>query len=362
MTGSHPKFLPIARECENGQAPPPRSEAERGGGRPYPCLSSNNCNESVAHGSPSTIENRLNLLTGNHKKTAEALRQNIQIMVDRVGIKHVVCLDLTVPDKGGVSPGEFQRRYKSLCNGLLNSRYGSRIRVLERGGKNGRLHAHLLIEVGFDASTGTDWEKLKVGDYRGANPTLRQEWKFLLSTLKKYGFGRFSMLPIRSTAEGIAFYVGKYVSKHIDCRREEDKGIRLVEYGQGARHWNSRFAWHSEGAKAWRGKTRAVGSAMGITEEGDMHKALGRRWCWKYRMFFVRTILGPIPSDQDWKGITKEIEKEMIRLAGLGQKFFLSPAEAAVEIGLKATESNRAKNGVKGIMPLRGAGGGAHPV
>ena len=41
------------------------------------------------------------------------------------------------------------------------------------------------------------------------------------------------MLPICSTAEAIAKYTGGYIAKHMQNRKECDKGVRLVRYGKG---------------------------------------------------------------------------------------------------------------------------------
>jgi len=144
-------------------------------------------------------------------------------------------------------------------------------------------------------------------------------------------------LPVKSTSEGIAFYVGKYVSKHVDGRRPEDKGVRLVEYGKAARNWNSRFAWHTPKAQYFRQKVAAIAKEIQV-EDGGMAKALGTNWSFKYRFEIRRTILGDSPHEFDLVDWPKEFMEEIYRVVAAGQRPFINPAAAAVEIGLKDQE------------------------
>jgi hypothetical protein len=62
------------------------------------------------------------------------------------------------------------------------------------------------------------------------NPYLRSEWVSWRKTTPLYGFGRTEMTPIESSADGIAWYVYRYISRHIGNRHPADKGARLVRY------------------------------------------------------------------------------------------------------------------------------------
>lgn len=304
----------------------------RAGARtPLPCLFSNNSNER----GKIEPESRLHLLTGNHRKTAEALRRNIQIMAEKYGVERLGFLTLTTPDD--VTPKEYQRRFNSLRAGVLHERYGDRIKIVERGKTSGRFHGHLLVVLPFDIRTGCNFEEFAKGVYTSAPQALREEWAFLRGVLPGYSFGRHELLPVKSTADGIAFYLGKYVSKHVDGRKPEDKGVRLVEYGKAARCWNSRFAWHTPKAMLWRAKVAAVGSAMRLPDD-DMGKALGRNWAFKNMLIFRRVLLGPEPTPLDLEDIGPDFVKEIQRLGDLRQKIWLTPAEACVEIGLQEYE------------------------
>lgn len=311
------------------------------GAVPLPRLFSNNSN-----GQRETVEaetqKKLNFLTGNHRKTAESLRQNIQIMAADYGIEHIGFLTLTTPDD--VTPKEYQRRFNSLRAGVLDDWCGDRIKIVERGKKSGRFHGHLLVVLGFDIRTGCNFAEFAQGNYSSAPLELRKAWAFLREILPKYGFGRHELLPVKSSADGIAFYVGKYVSKHVDGRKLEDKGVRLVEYGKGARHWNSRFAWNTDKAKLWRAKVGAIGAVMRVPESDGLGKALGKSWAFRHRLIFRRTVFNGNPSPFDLEP-DQDFMKEIYRLIddGQGAHIWLSPEEACTEIGNQIEERKRSK-------------------
>jgi hypothetical protein len=164
--------------------------------------------------------------------------------------------------------------------------------------KSGRVHYHLLVNVGKDIRTGVDFKELVNRNYSSAPPSLRQEWSFWRMTAKKYGFGRTELLPVASNAEAIGRYVGKYISKNIGQKRpDEDKGVRLVEYSRGARVHSTRFQFVTENSKKWRSKVKAFAKLMtdsGATldpETGDcpqltfenLSQYLGPKWAYHFR-------------------------------------------------------------------------------
>lgn len=255
----------------------PRTHAPR-----LPCLSSNNSTEGRAVG-----------LSQQHRKSASALAWNVQALVERHGIERVGFLTLTFADHV-LCPKEAQRRFNSLATHVLRSRYVDHIRVSERQ-KSGRLHYHLLVVMpaGIDIRTGADFESFSLGDYRSAPKALRSEWSFWRATAKRFRFGRTELLPVRSTAEGIARYVGKYISKGVANRTEMDHGVRLVEYTRGARIATTKFAWATPGAAAWRRKValfaRIVGEREGILDLkfSELSIVLGRAWAHRHRSFIA---------------------------------------------------------------------------
>jgi hypothetical protein len=122
-------------------------------------------------------------------------------------------------------------------------------------------------------------------DYRSANDALRSEWKFLREIAPRYGFGRTELLPIKSNREGIAKYVGKYLGKHHDSRREADKGIRLVEYTRGARIANTKHAGVGFGARNWRKRVELFAATFGCSTLDHIRAKFGPRWAYNYRDF-----------------------------------------------------------------------------
>lgn len=274
------------------------SEEGAGAQSALPCLFSNN---SIIVGGANASNSLLNqaildfnTFSKSHKRSACALAWNVQFLADKFGLERLGFLTLTFADHV-TDPKEAQRRFNSLASNVLRDRYAEFIRVWERT-KSGRIHYHLLVVLNRDIRTGFDFDAVSRNDYKSANPAIRDEWAFWRKTAKAYGFGRTELLPVRSTAEGIARYVGKYISKHVAQREERDKGFRLVEYTRGARMSSTRFGWHTEGAWQWRAKVglfcRILG-ANGATSDfspvpfRDLAKICGPRWAYHYREFIA---------------------------------------------------------------------------
>jgi hypothetical protein len=226
--------------------------------RPLPCLNTNNSTEPVWAKSAEK-------LTSVHRKTAFALAENVRAFSDRFGIERLGFLTLTFADHV-TDAKEAGRRFNSLATHVLNVRYEQWIRVIERH-KSGRIHFHVLVVIDTDIRTGVDFSGFARAVYTSAGAKLRSEWAFWRNTARNYGFGRTELLPVKSTAEGIARYVGKYIAKHIEQREQSDKGVRLVSYSKGARRANSSFTWRTPGADLWRFKLGLFCSAMGATSE-----------------------------------------------------------------------------------------------
>ena len=91
-------------------------------------------------------------------------------------------------------------------------------------------------------------------------------------------------MPIKSNAQGIARYVGKYIAKHIRQRLEEDKGARLVRfigYKAGDRTASCKFSWNSENAWLWRHKVAAFAKRHGVADLDGMRRTFGPRWAYQ---------------------------------------------------------------------------------
>lgn len=219
-------------------------------------------------------------------RTAHALEVNVEAAVLRWGLERTGFLTLTFADLV-TDPVEAQRRMNSLTTHVIRPRYGEAIRVMERQ-KSGRIHYHLLVPLQADIRTGFDFRAVEDRDYRSASPALRSEWAFWRETAKKYGFGRTELLPIKSTAQAIGRYVGKYIAKHLGVRDERDLGCRLVSY-VGPRVATVKFAWSGGRGRSWR---VGLGSLVhALYEARQIHRPTvdamsqryGKRWAWKWR-------------------------------------------------------------------------------
>lgn len=259
----------------------------------FPCLYSNNCTENYLKNQLEAFSNASSQLSTSYKKSAFALGLNVQNFVDVFGLNNLGFLTLTFADNVTYFK-EASKRFHSLRTHVLNVRYKAYVKVMERT-KKGRIHYHLLVALRSDIRTGFDFQAVENSDYRSANKALRDEWVFWRKNARKYGFGRTELLPIRSTSEGIANYVGKYIGKHVEARLDEDKGVRLVEYSRGAKNAkiaNTRFMFLSEGSRQWRKKCEKFAFLMmktrGCTPTIDgLTKELGSNWAYKWRDFIL---------------------------------------------------------------------------
>lgn len=236
-------------------------------------------------------------LSGAHKKTAQALSWNVDYLCKKYGVEKVGFLTLTFADHV-ICAREASRRFNSLATHVLKKRYGEYIRVLERQ-KNGRIHYHLLVVLDQDIRTGFDFSAIAKKDYSSASARIRLEWAFWRKSAKAYGFGRTELLPIKSSSEGMAQYVGKYIGKHFNAREESDKGVRLVSYSRGARMASSRFTrCGTKLSTEWRAKLytfvlqlRAAEVAtiknkhgyLRIESMSDLTRHLGKNWAYTWR-------------------------------------------------------------------------------
>lgn len=262
---------------------PGASSGEAAGGGasdplPVPCLT---CDISTEHGGHQPVA-----FPATAARTAFALALNVEEGVGRWGLDNTGFLTLTFAEHV-VEPKEAQRRMNSLTTHVLRPRYGGAIRVFERQ-KSGRIHYHLLVNVGKDIRTGVDFQAIADQDYRTAGPALRAEWAFWRRTAKLYGFGRTELLPVLSSAQAVGKYVGKYIAKHLGAREQRDVGVRLVSY-VGPRVATVRFAWAGKRSTDWR---QALGSlvrdlaATGRIDSASfdgMRRAFGKSWAWKWR-------------------------------------------------------------------------------
>jgi hypothetical protein len=251
-----------------------------------PCLYSNN-----------SIETASDRLSTQHKKSATSLAWNVQYMAEKHGLNNIGFLTLTFPFKVYCMK-EAQKLFNSLSTNYLRQHYAHWICVKERH-KDSSIHFHLLVVCSGDIRTGfrfedisdPDWRK---HDYSSANALLKRLWSMNRRHMGKYKFGRAELLPIKSTSEGIARYVGKYISKTVCNRLEQDKGTRMVNYSGDSRIASTRFTVLSEGSAQWRKKVKLFCKLMmeirqdiHFLDQHNISQVLGKHWCYHWREFIL---------------------------------------------------------------------------
>jgi hypothetical protein len=267
---------------------------------PLPCLYGNNSTEEKKPQS-------------NHVKSARALAENCRALVEKYGLERIGFLTLTFYDHV-TEHKEAQRRFNSLATHVLRERYADYIKVSERQ-QSGRWHFHLLVVLGEDIRTGFDFDAYKAAKRAGklsthrhwtkaygasASARLREEWRFWREVGKRYAFGRVEMMPIKSTAEGVARYIGKYIGKHMHSRKLEDKGVRLVACSHGARVWRVR---HAHNLSPHRFKLRKLAAMIGAKSMEDFKVRFGEHWGYILMPVLDLVYLDPeeVPSVQHWE-------------------------------------------------------------
>lgn len=254
------------------KGPPGRGVAAPGA---LPCLNSNN-----------SIEAGLNALSTSHRKTAFALRENVARLARKHGLERLGFFTLTFADHV-TSPKEAGRRFNSLSSNVLARRYVETITVLERM-KSGRIHFHALVVLADDVRTGFDFALAAEGVYTSANFALRREWAFWRATAPKFGFGRTELLPVKSSAEAISKYVGKYIAKHIEQRHAQDKGVRLVRYSKRASSCSTRFQFASPRSALWRHQVELFARRHRCKSLEDLRAMFGDRWAHAQRLAIMQ--------------------------------------------------------------------------
>lgn len=267
------------------------SEASR-----FPCLYKINSIETTKKTSFQAIENEVFGTFLHARKSAFALTENVRFLCDKFGLENVGFLTITFGHARG-SRKQFadyraaSKVFNSIASNILNKRYLGWLRVMERH-SDGVVHFHALVALGFDIRTGIDFEQIANGDYSSASRNLREEWAFWRRTAKHYRIGRTELLPVRSSTEAMAKYVGKYISKHLHARNSQDKGARLVSYSKGLRACSTRFQFLSDGSYQLRQKIALfsviVSQRFDVEPTFDgLKQALGSHWFYKNRDYIL---------------------------------------------------------------------------
>ena len=250
---------------------------------------------SKSHNCINTGQEKFNILTGSQRRGALVLETEIQGLARDYGLERLGFLTLTFPDQVE-DIREAQRRFHSLHSNVLKERYPERgVGIWERH-KSQRIHFHLVIVLPGDIRTGVDFDAIENRDYRSAGKLLRSEWNFWRKTARKYRFGRTELLPVESTADGIARYVGKYLAKHIGNRLQSDKGARVIRffgYRPDQRKANRKFSWNTTGGWLWRMKLKEFCRLHHFADTSAVGRKFGPRWAYHLQDMIARTVLPP---------------------------------------------------------------------
>ena len=261
---------------------------------------------SAAAGLPCLNRKQLNVPST--WKRADDLMRNVEAMAKKHGLEKLGFFTLTFKDQC-FNRVEAQRRFNSFNSNVLRHRYADYIAVFERH-ESGAIHYHLLVLLSFDCRSAFNFERLKAATdadkrrkgfwaslYPPGHQMLR-EWAFWRKTCHAYGFGRHELLPIKSTAQAIGRYIGKYLSKHMNSRRPEDKGVRLVRYAHGGsrQYWPDRSAL-SGLAWLWRKKLEIFVCQLGMPKTFEaLRSRFGPKWAYKLRVKIMAIDLRASPG------------------------------------------------------------------
>ena len=257
-----------------------------------------------------TAEAIVNKLPARLCKKMFALRLRIEWMVATYGVNHVGMQSMTIREVV-TDRKEFEKRFKSITTNAFPKIYVEWLRVFERQ-QRGVWQAHVVVATKDDIRTGTDVATLNQlikdknarkickaiyysGIKRLASDNLRRIWKefrrlcgigeFKARRKKKgarfYKFDACHLLPIISTAEALAVYVSKYISKGFEFRRPEDKGMRLVGSTRNvSRVCNERFSWVGLGGRLWRGKLGILAGMLNTKSLDGFAEMFGPKWAY----------------------------------------------------------------------------------
>ena len=103
------------------------------------------------------------------------------------------------------------------------------------------------------------------------------------------------MLPIRTCAEAMGHYVGKYLTSGTHYRNAKWKGARRVEYDRKeSLHWKScgsAFGFVSDGSREWRKRVDEMAMAACVERDDIMgfRRTFGKTWAYDMRATMMVT-------------------------------------------------------------------------
>jgi len=275
-------------DFESGTVQGGRCEATPTGGDSLTCLYSNNTAQNSDFIRQAILSSK-SLFTPYHKKQAETIYLNTARFLKVHGLNYVGFLTLTFRENV-TDAKEAYRRFCSLRKHYLSKQYGEWMLVKERQ-KRGAWHYHILIDCKVNIRTGVNWDEVmpkkgKKANLRSCNAALKNLWGLNRAAMAKYGFGIPHLLPVRSNAEAMARYVGKYLSKNVEGKllsgnTKNDKGVRLFSASSGFTRSSPKFSWNTDGAKEWRRKLKDFTLLIaGLENMDQLKEKYGPRWAY----------------------------------------------------------------------------------
>jgi len=205
--------------------------------------------------------------------------------VNKWGLGRCFEFTVTTPDNCK-DVKEFQRRWHSLYTNVVRRLFAGGCGTRERQ-ERGAWHVHCVVVMPFEV-TAFPWNEVRNGCYKHVDRRLLVLWRYLRRAMKRYGFGRFRLVPIWSSGKAAARYFAKYVTKAFASRDPEDIGTRRWFTWGDARRAKCSFAFigsHSRHKIGWMAKV------LGFQWYDDFKENLGPRWA--YYLF-------PLLDRDDW--------------------------------------------------------------
>jgi hypothetical protein len=232
---------------------------------------------------------------------------NVVHLIEQFGLPRCGFLTITFDPKGGILTfKEAQRRLNNFLRRVLGPLFPIRIKVLEFQ-RNGNPHYHLLVVCEGDIREGFDfdfydhmvhWSKtlryLGVERPRGSlgrNPLLISLHDRLNETRGNYGIGRMELVPIKTCAQAVGYYIGGYMAKGVPERTPEHKGARFVSYSQGFdRLYKGAFSWVDQG-REWRRKLEIWATKHGCDCIEAVTALFGPSWGYLHKKAILATVV-----------------------------------------------------------------------
>jgi hypothetical protein len=230
--------------------------------------------EPAGRGRPFLYQEDRNLISGTQRRSAFAVEQNIIELVKQHGLRRVCELTLTTRDNC-LQHWDFQARWHSFMVNVGYELFSDGVYVKARQ-ERGAIHLHAAVVMPFDVNPGAfPWDEVEHRCYKHVDPRLRKLWRKLRAVLPRYGFGRFTLQPIRKTGKALGRYLASYYGHNFLQRDDRDRSARLWGAWGSARRCKTSFAFVSSNARLF---VKYWAWELGFREYSDFGRVLGSTW------------------------------------------------------------------------------------